>query len=173
MENMLRVDPYRQDFADSRATRFVVFTILQFNDVYDAMPVEGGQRVGLARVTTLYQQLREENPNVFSVMVGDFLAPSAIGAITSDGGYHMIEALNTFGLTYATMGNHEFDVSQFDLLQCILDSRFTWIVSNVKDGQGKPFIEVEDRALCKFQNAQGEEVRFALIGLCTDMIRAC
>jgi len=173
MENTLRVVPSRQDLDDSGATRFVDFTILQLNDVYDAMPVEGGRRGGLARVTTLYQQLREENPNIFSVMVGDFLAPSAIGAITSDGGYHMIEALNTFGLTYATMGNHEFDVSQFDLLQCILDSRFTWIVSNVKDGQGKPFIEVEDRALCKFQNAQGEEVRFALIGLCTDMIRAC
>lgn len=171
MENTLRVVPSRQDLDDSGATRFVDFTILQLNDVYDAMPVEGGRRGGLARVTTLYQQLREENPNIFSVMVGDFLAPSAIGAITSDGGYHMIEALNTFGLTYATMGNHEFDVSQADLRQRILDSRFTWIVSNVKDGQGKPFTEVKERALIKFQNAQGEEVRVALIGLCTDMVK--
>ena len=80
MENTLRVVPLRQDLDDSGATRFVDFTILQLNDVYDAMPVEGGRRGGLARVTTLYQQLREENPNIFSVMVGDFLAPSAIGA---------------------------------------------------------------------------------------------
>ncbi|MFM8278542.1 MAG: bifunctional metallophosphatase/5'-nucleotidase [Cyanobium sp.] len=171
VELTLRVVANEQDFATAHTQTSVDFTILQLNDVYDAMPVEGGRRGGLARVATLYQQLREENPNTISVMVGDFLAPSAIGAITADGGYHMIEALNAFGLTYATMGNHEFDVSQAELRQRIKDSDFTWIVSNVKDGQGIPFEGVQERALFNFANASGNEVRVALIGLCTDMVK--
>lgn len=92
MQSTLRIVPSLQELNDSGNKHGVDFTILQLNDVYDAMPVEDGRKGGLGRVATLYQQLREENPNVFSVMVGDFLAPSAIGSITSDGGYHMIDA---------------------------------------------------------------------------------
>jgi len=171
MQTTLHTVQSLQELANVGSERTVDFTILQLNDVYDAMPVEGGRRGGLGRVATLYQQLREENPNIFSVMVGDFLAPSAIGAITGDGGYHMIEALNAFGLTYATMGNHEFDVSQSDLRQRIKDSDFTWIVSNVKDGQGLPFEGVEERVLITFENGRGDAARIALIGLCTDMVK--
>ena len=171
MQTTLRIVPSLQELKDSGNNHVVDFTILQLNDVYDAMPVEGGRKGGLARVATLYQQLREENPNIFSVMVGDFLAPSAIGSITSDGGYHMIDALNALGLTYATMGNHEFDVSQADLRQRIKDSNFSWIVSNVKDGQGKAFEGVEERALITFENGHGDVVRVGLIGLCTDMVK--
>lgn len=167
----LRMAKTRDEVTGAGPAHAVDFTILQLNDTYDAMPVEGGRRGGLGRVATLYRQLREENPNIFSVMVGDFLAPSAIGAITADGGLHMVEALNAFGLTYATMGNHEFDVSQADLRQRIKDSRFKWIVSNVKDGQDKAFEGVEERALITFENGRGDAVRVALIGVCTDMVK--
>ncbi|MCX4246650.1 5'-nucleotidase C-terminal domain-containing protein [Paraliomyxa miuraensis] len=149
----------------------VDFTVLQLNDTYDAMPVEGGRRGGLARVATLYQRLREENPNTFSVMIGDFLAPSAIGAITGDSGLHMVEALNAFGLTYATMGNHEFDVPEDDFRQRIKDSDFKWIVSNVKDGKGAPFEGVQEREIITFHNGRGDSVRVAILGVCTDMVK--
>lgn len=148
----------------------VDFTILQVNDVYDAMPVEGGRRGGLGRVATLYQQLQEENPNCFSVMIGDFLAPSAIGAITGDGGFHMIEALNAMGLTYATMGNHEFDVGEDEFRQRIKDSDFKWICSNVRDGRGEAFEQVEEREIITFENGRGNSVRVVVLGVCTDMV---
>lgn len=167
----LRIAGSRDEVTGGGASRAVDFIILQLNDTYDAMPVEGGRRGGLARVATLYKRLRQENPNLFSVMVGDFLAPSAIGAITADSGLHMVLALNTFGLTYATMGNHEFDVPEGELRQRIKDSEFKWIVSNVKDGQGVAFAGVDERAMITFHNGRGDAVRIALIGICTDMVK--
>src|SRR5262249_47875583 len=125
----------------------VDFTILQLNDVYEAAPVERGRLGGLGRAATLINHLRKENPNFFSVMIGDFLSPSAIGATTGDSGQHMIEALNAIGLDYATVGNHEFDVPEQDLVLRIDESKFKWIVSNVTNGEGNPFPKVDRNAV--------------------------
>lgn len=167
----LRIARSREEVVGGSPARSVDFTILQLNDVYDATPVEGGRRGGLARVATLLRRLRAENPNTYSVMVGDFLAPSAIGAITGDGGMHMILALNAMGLTYATMGNHEFDVGEDWLRERIVDSEFKWVVSNVKDERGDGFAGVDERALITATNGRGDAVRVALIGLCTDLTK--
>lgn len=147
----------------------VDFTVLQLNDVYEAAPVEGGRLGGLARCATLQRKLKEENPNFFSIMVGDFLAPSAIGATTGDSGQHMIEALNAMGLDYATVGNHEFDITEQDLMTRIDESRFRWIVSNLMNAKGEPLHKrIEKNALIEFANAEGEKVRVALIGVCLE-----
>ena len=149
----------------------VDFTVLQLNDVYEVASVEGGRRGGLARVATLRKQLAKENPNFLAVMIGDFLSPSAIGATTNDSGLHMIEALNAMGLTHATMGNHEFDIPESELLLRIAESHFQWIVSNVTNGQGKLHAGVEKNAVIEFSNASGEKARVALIGVCLDMVK--
>lgn len=149
----------------------VDFTVLQLNDVYDAVAVEGGRLGGLARVATLRRKLEQENPRLLTFMIGDFLAPSAIGATTGDSGQHMIEALNAMGLTHATVGNHEFDVPESDLLLRIEESRFKWIVSNVMNGKGEPFKNVDKNAVIEFANDAGEKVRVALIGVCLDMVK--
>lgn len=151
--------------------RFVDFTVLQLNDVYEAGPVEGGKLGGLARVATLRRQLEKENPNLLVVMIGDFLAPSAIGATTGDSGQHMIEALNAMGLTHATVGNHEFDIPESDLLLRIEESRFKWVVSNVTNGKGEPFARTLKNEIIEFANPLGTKVRVALIGVCLDMVK--
>ncbi len=149
----------------------VDFTVLQLNDVYEAPPVEGGRLGGLARVATLRKQLAQENPNLLAVMIGDFLSPSPIGATTGDAGQHMIEALNAMGLTHATVGNHEFDIAEADLMNRIEESRFKWVVSNVKNGAGEMFPLVVENEVVEFANAEGEKVRVALIGVCLDMVK--
>lgn len=152
----------------------VDFTVLQLNDVYEAPPVEGGRLGGIARCTTLRKKLAAENPHFFSVMIGDFLSPSPIGATTGDSGQHMIEALNSMGLDYATVGNHEFDIPEEDLILRIEESRFKWIVSNVAhviNGEAKPFKHVDKNAVLEFANDSGEKVRVALIGVCLDMVK--
>lgn len=149
----------------------VDFTVLQLNDVYEAPPVEGGRLGGIARCTTLRKKLAAENPHFFSVMIGDFLSPSPIGATTGDSGQHMIEALNSMGLDYATVGNHEFDIPEEDLLLRIEESHFKWIVSNVTNGLGEPFKHVDKNAVLEFANDSGEKVRVALIGVCLDAVK--
>jgi 2',3'-cyclic-nucleotide 2'-phosphodiesterase (5'-nucleotidase family) len=51
-------------------------TILHVNDVYQFTPVEGGTRGGLARLLTLKQQIKQENPNLLFTLGGDTLSPS-------------------------------------------------------------------------------------------------
>jgi 5'-nucleotidase/UDP-sugar diphosphatase len=146
----------------------VDFIVLQFNDVYEAAPVEGGRLGGIARAATLRRQLAHRCPNLVAVMIGDFLAPSPISATTGDGGQHMIEALNAMGLDYATVGNHEFDISESDFRLRIEESRFKWIVANLTDASGQPFPGVEKHTILEFTNDAGEKARVALIGVCLE-----
>ncbi len=58
---------------------------LQMNDVYEIAPLQGGKVGGLARVASLYQQLKDENPNTLFVLSGDFLSPSLLGTLKYQG----------------------------------------------------------------------------------------
>ena len=80
-------------------------TILQINDVYSTLPVDG--LGGLARVATLKQQLAAAGRTPLLVLAGDFLSPSVASSVFK--GEQMIAALNAAGLDIATLGNHEFD----------------------------------------------------------------
>jgi 2',3'-cyclic-nucleotide 2'-phosphodiesterase (5'-nucleotidase family) len=58
---------------------YTQWTFLQMNDVYELIPLSGGKKGGLARVATIRQLLRQENPNTITVMSGDVVSPSALG----------------------------------------------------------------------------------------------
>ncbi len=130
----------------------VSFIILQLNDVYEIAPLEGGKAGGLARVATVRQELLQENPNVITMMAGDFLSPSFLGTMrfTNEAGekekiagLQMVETLNALGLDYATFGNHEFDLGTLELLEKRMDqSTFKYTVCNAQaviDGRTRAF----------------------------------
>jgi 2',3'-cyclic-nucleotide 2'-phosphodiesterase (5'-nucleotidase family) len=104
-------------------------TILQINDVYSTVPVEGAG--GLARVATLKRRLAEAGRRPFLVLAGDFLSSSVASTIFK--GEQMIAALNAAELDLATLGNHEFDFGTEILLQRMKEARWQWVVSNVVD----------------------------------------
>ncbi len=129
------------------------FIVLQMNDVYEIAPLEGGKAGGLARVGTVRKELLKENPNTITVLSGDFLSPSFIGTLKTDegekiAGLQMVETLNALGLDYVTFGNHEFDISDPDLLEKRMSqSDFLYICSNVvrKTADGmRPFQQVRN-----------------------------
>ena len=110
-------------------------TILQINDVYSALPVDGAG--GLARVATLKRQLADAGRTPFLVLAGDFLGPSVASSVFK--GQQMVEALNAAGLDLATLGNHEFDFGDDVLIERMREARFEWVVSNVVDtSTGRP-----------------------------------
>ncbi|NKB82683.1 MAG: bifunctional metallophosphatase/5'-nucleotidase [Nitrospirales bacterium] len=156
----------------SAADSVVTFTILHLNDIYEIAPVESGQRGGLARVATILHGLENENPNTVAILAGDLLSPSAIGATKIHGkpiaGAHMVEVLNTLGLDYVTLGNHEFDVGEAVLEQRITDSQFKWLTDNAFDAQGKRFSGTMEHDVVTFRNRHGAAVRVGLIGVCLD-----
>ena len=149
------------------------FTVLQLNDVYEALPVEGGKRGGIARVATLRRQLLAENPFTFTVLSGDFLSPSAIGATSIAGvpiaGKHMMAAFNSLGVDVATFGNHEFDLSEAQLKERIAESEFDWTSSNVTQADGTLFPKETQRDLKVVTNSNQVSARVAFVGVTLDM----
>jgi len=105
------------------------------NDVYELLPLDSGRKGGLARVAYMRQLLLNENNNTITVLAGDLVSPSALGTARVNGtalnGKQMIATMNTLGLDYMTFGNHEFDLSETNLLARMNESNFTWISSNV------------------------------------------
>ena len=129
-------------FAQSSET--IRVTILHVNDVYQFTPVDGGTRGGLARILTLKQQIKAENPNLLFTLGGDTLSPSV--ETRTYKGAQMIDAWNAVGIDYAVFGNHEFDVKTDVLLERMKESKFQWLGANVFDTKtNKIFAEKDKR----------------------------
>ena len=134
-------------------------TILQINDVYSTVPVDGAG--GLARVATLKQKLTRDGATTLLLLAGDFLSSSVASTVFK--GEQMIAALNTVGLDIATLGNHEFDFGAEVLLQRMAEARWQWVVANAIDrttgrpvGGAAPYVVRTIGAL-----------RVGIIGLCS------
>jgi 5'-nucleotidase len=133
-------------------------TILQLNDVYSTLPVDGAG--GLARVATLKRQLAAEGRTPFLMLAGDFLSSSVASTVFQ--GEQMIAALNAAGLDLATLGNHEFDFGPDVLIQRMREARWEWVVSNVLDARtGKPIGGAAPYVLKTFGT-----LKVGFIGLC-------
>ena len=110
-------------------------TILQINDVYSTVPVDGAG--GLARVAALERRLAAEGRTPIMMIAGDFLSSSVASTVFK--GEQMIAALNAAGLDFATLGNHEFDFGVDLLIQRMREARWQWVVTNVLDkSTGQP-----------------------------------
>ena len=113
----------------------ITFKFVQVNDVYEIAPLGGGKYGGMARVAHITDSIRDENPNTFLVMAGDFLNPSLLGTLKLNGerirGKHMIEVMNAMKFDLATFGNHEFDLAEEDFQKRLNEATFPWTTANV------------------------------------------
>jgi 5'-nucleotidase len=146
----------------------VTLTILQLNDVYEITPVAGGTAGGLARVATIRERLLREDPNVLTVIAGDFYSPSALGTARVDGerldGKQMVAVLNALGLDVATYGNHEFDLSEEAFLQRAAESDFPYVSANVTDSAGALFPGQQPHLLLPVADETGATMTLGLVG---------
>jgi len=137
----------------------VQVTFLHVNDVYQFMPVDGGKRGGLARLLTLKNQIKSENPNTIFTLGGDTLSPSV--ETRTYKGAQMIDAWNAVGLDYSVFGNHEFDIKTAELLQRMKESKFEWLGANVIDTKtNKIFADTKPYVIREFNG-----IKVGIIGL--------
>jgi 2',3'-cyclic-nucleotide 2'-phosphodiesterase (5'-nucleotidase family) len=173
--------------AQEAAQKAHTFTILQLNDVYEISPLSNGKEGGMARVAHVRNQLKARDPNLMTVLAGDFLSPSFIGTLkykdpatgadVKIAGKHMVEVMNSTGVDLVTFGNHEFDIAQSDLQRRINESGFDWINSNVyqvSGGSRQPFTKTQNNQTSTIPSCtirtitfpDGQSVRVGLVG-CT------
>jgi 5'-nucleotidase len=146
-------------------------TILHFNDVYEITPIEAGKAGGLARVSNLRARLKARLPNLITTLGGDYVSPSALGTARVNGerlaGKQMVAVLNTIGLDWATLGNHEFDIPEAAFRQRLAESTFRIVTSNVTDAHGALFQGTVKTAIVPVKTATGT-IRLGLFGLTID-----
>jgi len=131
----------------------ISFRFIQLNDVYEIAPLEGGKAGGMARVATVVNQLKKEQPNTFLFLAGDFLNPSLLGTLKLNGerirGKQMVEVMNAMRFDLVAFGNHEFDLKAKDLQKRLNESNFEWILGNTlykqKDKTGPFYKEVDGK----------------------------
>lgn len=151
-------------------------TIVQINDVYEIAPLDGGKAGGMARVATVKKEQQSKNPNTIMVMAGDFLSPSVYNSLKFEGkrirGKQMVETMNTAGVDIAVFGNHEFDISEFDLQSRINESKFQWVSSNTFQKKGNdliPFVKngvsFPEAYIKTFTDKDGTSVKIGFIGI--------
>lgn len=155
--------------AAPEAADVVHMTLLQMNDIYEITPVSGGKQGGLARVSTIRQQLLAENPNTYTVLAGDLFNPSALGTARVDGqrlnGKQIVDVMNVLGLDFATFGNHEFDLNEPTFAQRLQESKTTWFSSNVMLASGQPITNVASSVIFTVTNPAGTAVRVGMFGV--------
>lgn len=140
-------------------------TLLQINDVYSALPVDGGNGVnagGLARVATLKKRIAAEGRSVELILAGDFLSPSIASSVFK--GRQMIDAFSAAGVDLGIVGNHEFDFGPDVLRQRLSEAKWTWLMSNVFDG--KTGRTLGDHPTILLRDYGGMKVGY--LGLCLD-----
>ena len=151
--------------------------LLQTNDVYEIAPLEGGNAGGMARVGQIKKDLLKKNPNVVSIMAGDFLNPSVTGTLKFQDerikGKQMVEVMNVAGIDIVTFGNHEFDLKEDELQKRINESQFDWIGGNVLQVKGstktafqKNGTPIPTYLIKEYKDADGTTLKIGYIGNC-------
>ena len=110
-------------------------TLVHVNDVYEIAPIDG--KGGFAPLMTLVKAERARNPNTIFTFGGDLISPSIMSGLTK--GSQMVQLMNAVGTDLAVLGNHEFDFGPELVTKRVGESKFSWVISNVVDKDGKPF----------------------------------
>src|SRR5271170_20634 len=102
-------------------------------DYYTAQPAERG----LAKIATLIQAARANNPNNLLIDCGDTIQGTPLEAVYQQKGGPgldhdpMMLAMNAIGYDAMVVGNHEFNFGLKNLAKARLDAHFPWISSNI------------------------------------------
>ncbi|HZT37969.1 MAG TPA: 5'-nucleotidase C-terminal domain-containing protein [Bryobacteraceae bacterium] len=137
---------------------------------------------GLAKVATLIQKIRTENPNTVLVDCGDVIQGAPLESVyqhyvkfgklplnlplgTPLDGDPMMRAMNSLGYAAMVVGNHEFNFGLKNLDRARTEARFPWISSNIRVSPG-----ADNRPFEPFIVKEIAGVRVAIIGVTTPSV---
>ena len=116
--------------ADETATiRFILI-----GDLYELPPEKG--RGGYAKLASVVRQEKVGEKHSYFVHAGDAYSPSLLSSM--DKGKSTVDMLNTVGVDYMVLGNHEWDFGPEIARKRIWESNFPILASNARDKDGLP-----------------------------------
>ena len=116
-------------------------TLLHTNDTH-ARVEEGSAEIGFAKISTLVQQHKANNPNTLLLDAGDTFHGTTFATLVQ--GESIAEVMNNVGYDAMTAGNHDFNYGYERLLEIEEMLTFPLVSANVKNADGtrlfKPYI---------------------------------
>jgi len=88
---------------------------------------------GLAKISTIVNALREENPNMILMDDGDTVQDNSSELFNDLEVHPMVEAMNSIGYDIWTLGNHEFNFEKEFIERNISNFNGTVLSSNIKN----------------------------------------
>ncbi len=88
---------------------------------------------GLAKVSTIVNKLREENPNMILMDDGDTVQDNSAELFNDLEIHPMVEAMNAIGFDIWTLGNHEFNFEKEFIERNIRNFEGTVLSANIKN----------------------------------------
>ena len=139
---------------------------------YDYFTARPASR-GLAKIATLIEAARAENPNTLLVDCGDTIQGTPLEAVYQHsvespiaGGHDpMMLAMNAIGYDAMVVGNHEFNFGLKNLAKARFEARFPWISANIRVAPGA---SVQAFAPYFLKTIGG--VKLAVVGVTTPLI---
>ena len=109
-------------------------TIIHTNDTHSRLlDTDGG--LGFAKISTIIQNTKKENPNTLVLDAGDTLHGMPIVNISK--GENAIKTLEAAGYDFMTLGNHDFNYGQERLLELKDMTSVKMLSANILDKNGK------------------------------------
>jgi 5'-nucleotidase len=135
-------------------------TIVHVNDVHGNVTDDGENIIGFAKLKTIVDDLKAENPNVLLLGGGDMIHGTNL--VTLSKGEVMINLMNALKFDASAIGNHEFDYNTERLLELKEKAKFPFLGANIvkKDGSKAEF---EEYVIKEF-----EGLKVGIFGLSTE-----
>ncbi|WMM24299.1 5'-nucleotidase C-terminal domain-containing protein [Tissierella sp. MB52-C2] len=135
-------------------------TIVHVNDVHGNVTDDGENIIGFAKLKTVVDNLKAENPNVLLLGGGDMIHGTNL--VTLSKGDVMINLMNALKFDASVIGNHEFDYNTERLVELKEKAKFPFLGANIvkKDGSKAEF---EEYVIKEF-----EGLKVGIFGLSTE-----
>ncbi|MGL4738175.1 MAG: 5'-nucleotidase C-terminal domain-containing protein [Cellulosilyticaceae bacterium] len=114
--------------------------------------------VGYAKVATVVNEVRKQNPNTIVVDAGDTIQDNSIELFHQDPTNPMIDAMNQIGYNAWTLGNHEFNFGLDVLGRAMKGSKAAVLAGNIRKADGSRFAKA-------YEIVEVDGVKVALIGM--------
>lgn len=132
--------------------------IIQINDVYELKI--------FPNFKSLVDEKKHGPDKTLVILAGDFLGPSLLSSL--DKGRGMVDTMNACEITHVCIGNHETDVPMPDLTSRILESKFVWVNTNMRELDEKLDVCTDPHDVVEVTHGDKFTKKIGLMGLLTD-----
>lgn len=158
--------------------KYLPLTILSVNDLHGAVEQNGNGEKGLANMSYLINEIRNENflDDVILIGNGDMFQGTYISNITY--GRVVIECMNQMGFDALGIGNHEFDWGIEKILQYFDgdvengEASFPLLNANIYNENDNSLLTIEDGNVLESYVVEREGIEVGIISYIGDVYRS-